>query len=223
MIGEISFYQRPEKNYRTNYRPGQLFLAPIQYVTANRVQVARLDYFDPEKPNNSNYTFEKLDLASQKPVPFPTNNPLSLKPDEFAMIVKAKFRPVIVVSPRIPFWQDFDKCLYNIYLAIPLYSTEEGGVPKFSSFFMLHVQAYQYPTLFYLPNDDEHQVCESIARLDRLSVIHENLLSPIPVSLTDDALECLTNWLHHFLGADLDLILQVFRAEAMEKYGIVPG
>jgi hypothetical protein len=218
MIGEITFYRHPGQDYRRYCKPGQFFWAPVPFLLTGSVPRLRLDYYNPKKPYNSSYTIEEVNIQRFQPEDADPIYELGLASDEFVLCVTHKFRPVIVVSREVSPWRDYRKKYDECYVVIPLYSTKDpAGEYKFSEQFLLRVQAYQYPTLFYLPEDDEYGVSESLARLDRAVVIHRDLLKPRPVSLTDDALYCLTCWLHYYLGAELDEILDFYRQAALEQ------
>lgn len=218
MIGEITFYEHPGRDYRQQCRPGQFFWAPVPFLLKGNVPRLRLDYYDPEKPYNSSYTIEQIDIKRFRPEDAEPIYELGLASDEFVLCVTHKFRPVIVVSQEVAHWRDYHRGYDPCYIVVPLYGTRDiVGEYKFSEEFLLRVQAYQYNTLFYLPQDDEYGVEESLARLDRVVIIHRDLLRPRPVSLTDDALYCLTRWFHYFLGADLDEILDFYRQAALQQ------
>ena len=218
MIGEITFYKHPGQDYRKQCKPGQFFGAPVPFLLKGSVPRLRLDYYDPKKPYNSSYTIEEVDIQRFRPEDADPIYELGLASDEFVLCVAHKSRPVIVVSREVSPWRDYQKRHDECCVVIPLYGTKDlAGEYKFSEQFLLRVQAYQYPTLFYLPEDNEYGVLESLARLDRAVVIHGDLLKPQPVGLTDDALYCLTRWFHYLLGAELDEILDFYREAALEQ------
>lgn len=218
MIGEITFYRHPGRDYRKECKPGQFFWAPVPFLLTGSVPRLRLDYYDPKKPYNSSYTIEEIDIQGFRPEDADPIYELKLASDEFVLCVTHKFRPVIVVSQEVLPWRDFQRSYDECCIVVPLYSTKDvAGDFRFSKGFLLRAQAYQYPTLLYLPEDSESGVPESLARLDRVAVIHRDLLRPRPVSLTDDALYCLTRWFHYYLGAELDEILDFYRQAALEQ------
>ena len=219
MIGEITFYQHPGPNYRNECQPGQLFLAPMPFMLDSRVPRLRLDYYDKKKPYNSSYTIEEEDIQSFRPEDVKPIYPLRLSASEFALCMPHKFRPVIILSQEMPSWKDYQETYAECYIVVPLYTTKDAVEGyKFSEKFLLKTQAYQYPTLFYLPEDSQYGIRESIARFERSMAINRKLLKPIPASLSDDALYCLTEWFYYFLEAkELNEILKEYREAALKQ------
>lgn len=219
MIGEIQFYKQPEKDYRKRRDLGQFFLAPMPFLLHSTVPRLKLDYYDKAKPYNSSYTIENVSIESFQPEDVEPIHPLKLSTKDFVICLAHKLRPVIILSPQMPSLRDFKKTPYaSCYLVAPIYTTkDEAGNYKFSEEFLLRVQAYEYPTLFYLPEDSESGIKESIVRLERVAAINGELLRPMPVSLHEDSLYCLTEWFHHFLGAELNEMLSLYREAALER------
>lgn len=103
-----------------------------------------------------------------------------------------------------------------VLLVVPLYSTKtDSGECKFRQLFLDKIQAYQYPTMFFLPQEDSFNVHEAIARFDRIAVVKTDCLKPKPVALSEDAIFCLSKWLQHFFGAALDEILADYQKAAI--------
>jgi len=218
MIGEIAFYKDPGRNYRNECECGQFFYAPVPYMLKRRVPRLKLDYYDPENRSNSSYTIGMVDIQEFRPEEAEPIHELGLASDEPVLCVAHKFRPVIVLSQEILPWKDCRRKPDDCYIAIPLYSTKDPADEyKFSEQFLLHVQAYQYPPLFFLPEDKGLGIRESLTRLDRAVAIHREVLKPYRASLTSDALYCLTRWFHYYIGAELDEILDYYRQAALEQ------
>jgi len=60
MIGEIEYYIHPGKITETNTIQVS-YLMPDSIRSWKRIQYLRLDYYDREKPNNSNYTLTRVE------------------------------------------------------------------------------------------------------------------------------------------------------------------
>ncbi len=218
MIGEIEYYEHPGDDYRNEYRLGNIFNAPIIYPLKKGFHYLKLDYHDKEKPHNSNYTIEVSDIDSFNPEELAPLYEINLSRGEFILCNVYKFRQVILISNSMPDWRDYQKRFSEFYFVVPLYSTKDvSGNYRFSEEFLLRVQAYQYPTLFYLPEDLAFGIHESIARFDRMIAYDKDLLKPRPIRLTNDACSCITNWLNYFLGAELDEIISIYSKMAMEQ------
>lgn len=216
MIGEIKYYQAPEKDYRNRFKRGYFYFAPVLFTLGSSLPYLRIDFKDESNPTNTSYTIQiddsrNLERNTHEPI-----KQLGLSSDELATIIGCKFRPVIIISPEIPMINS--KGTNKCFLVIPLYSTQnEAGVYKYEEGFILRTQAYQYPNLFFLPEDKQFGVKESIARFDKASIIPSTLLNPLPNRLTDDAFFCLFQWFSYLIGGPLDEIIANYRDSAMKK------
>jgi hypothetical protein len=218
MIGEIEYYEGPSRDYRHSFEPGSFYIAPIPYLVGGRAPRLRVDYFDPSKPHNSSYTIVRTDMASYRPGDDDPIYELKLSSEEFVLCIAHKLRPVIALTQDVPAWRDCQQKHADCLLVVPLYSArDEAGNYRFSEEFMLRVQAYEYPSLFYLPEDVGLGIRESVARFDRVAVVHQDVLRPQPKRLTEEATECLTHWFQYFAGADLDELLYIYRELALRE------
>ncbi len=216
---EFEFYQDPGADYRSRCEPGQFFWAPVPYLPPDvQVRALRLDYYDPAKPHNASFIVETVDIATFRPgEDLKPLEPFRLASDEFILCLTYKIRPVIVLSRTAPRWQDSRRKHDDNYIVLPIYSVKDrAGNYRFSEEFLLKVQAYQYCTLFYLPEDIEYDVNESLVRLDRALAVPRDFLRPRKAMLTEDALFFLSRWLHYYLGDDLDPILEYQRGAKLK-------
>lgn len=217
MIGIIDYYQAPPRDYRKRHDVGQFFLAPVPFQLHGKILHLRAHYVSREKPEESEYTIEATEFDAFDPTGQTPIYELKLPSDAFVIPNPHKLRPVIILSEAIPDWADYQRKREDYYLVAPLYSAKDtAGNYKYSEAFLHRIQAYEYPNLFYLPESDEFGVHESIVRLDRVLFTHADFLRPQPTQLTDDAIFCLTRWLHHFVGAELEEVLKLYRDEALQ-------
>ncbi len=215
MIGEIQFYSQPNINYQKNVYIGHYYLAPIPFLLEGTISYLKLSYFDKDNFSNNQFVAEKKKIADLNFDNVPSIPELNYQKGEFSPINKYKCRPVIVISEPLPNWTDYENYNGNCAVVIPLYSTKlDSGECRFRQLFLYKIQAYQYPTMFFLPQDDTYNVHEAIARFDRIAVVKTVCLRPKPVALSEDALFCLSKWLQHFFGAELDEILANYQKSA---------
>lgn len=215
MIGEIEYYSPPRRNYRNQVEIGQMFWAPVPYLLWRNLPWLRLEYQDKENAKNSSYTIEYADAQTFEPREHQPIRELNLSSAEFVLCIAHKIRPVIVISPCSPISPLKNE---HIYLIAPVYGVRDtSGNYKYSEEFLLRTQAYQYPTSFYLPQEDEFGIEESIVRFDKIIPAHLSILRPRPVRLSKDAVYCLQMWLHYFLGADLDEMISIYREAALKQ------
>lgn len=218
MIGEIQFYSQPNADYQKNVLVGHYYLAPIPYLLEGTISYLKLSHFDKDDFSNNLFVAEKKKIAELNFDNMPSMPELNYKKGEFTPLNKYKCRPVIVISGLLPNWTDYEKQNGNCVVVIPLYSTkEDSGECRFRQLFLDKIQAYQYPTMFFLPQDDSFNVHETIARFDRIAVVKTDCLKPKPVALSEDAIFCLSKWLQSFFGADLDEILAYYQKAALTK------
>ena len=212
MIGEIEFYEIPEHTYRESYKPGQFFYAPIPFFYPDLIQYLKLDYFNENNPDNCNFQIEKISpekLISKGVKPIPEINVLL---GELLIVNKYKVRPVISISQCQPYLLDSENNKGNSLLCVPLYSTKDKADNyKFSKGFIHKIQAYQYPSLFLLPEDNAKNANESIIRFDRAGFIPKSYLNPIRLKLTDIALGCVTKWFHFLTLGEMDETIYIYK------------
>lgn len=216
MKGEITFYKHPGKNYRNAYCPGQFFLAPIPYLLRGRESLLRVDFLDRENGKNNSFSLESKNISEMRPEDIPSLVELGIPREEFVPFLRFKFRPVILLTNVIPNWCMNKPHDEDCFIVAPLYSVmNDDGTYKFTQRFIMQVQAYMYPSLFYLPEDRAAGAEESIVRFDRIAIAKMENLRPIPLSLTEDGLYCLTRWLGVLLGEPTDEIIGEYRQAAL--------
>lgn len=205
MIGVIDFFKELDKAYKSTYLPGQIFYVPVSFMMYQNVNHLKLDYFDSDKPNNSSYIIEGVDIKSIKPQLCSQLRQLGLSDGEFDLVVRHKVRPVILLCETIPSWKGIEEKSCDLCIIVPLYSVRDGfGNLKFSKEFLLQIQAYKYPSLFLLPDSENNGIHNSIVRFDRLVMVNRRWLSPSKTSLSDDGYFCLHHWFNYFVTGILN-------------------
>jgi hypothetical protein len=218
MIGEIEYFVEPEKDFSVKFKIGQFYLAPIPYMLETRISYLSLDYFDVKNPSNFSLKTEVRDISGLRNHAPPSLSEVGFPSKTFSPILPHKFRPVIGISDQIPIWNEFDHSRGYCIVVIPLYSMiDDTGFHKFSQKFINCVQAYKYPSLYYIPDDVTYGIHESLARFDRITAVRSDILLPIPTQFSDDAIFTITKWLQYFLGGELDEILESYRNAALLK------
>lgn len=220
MKGVIDYYQRPPDNYRKIITAGLFCIAPIQFVLDKEPSRLRLDYYDPAKPHNVNYTLEETDIPNFDPISDPSIRNLGLPSDNFLLAVGYKLRFCIIVSDPLsnaPYPSPIDQG----FIVIPLYSVHDpaGNYKTYiSRDITLLAQAYQLNNTFYLPESEEHGVKESFARLDRIQFVRSDHLIPKPIMLTEKAIDLLRQWIGYYHGIPiLDPALEEYMRRAKDQ------
>ena len=151
------------------------------------------------------------------------NHELGIHSGERAAIVRAKRRPVILISlvgtGRADSIRTQDEC----YLVAPVYSFSGDETRlSYSQAFIERVKAYEYWHLFYLPAHTPARIRESFIRLDRIQAIHKGLLEQMPVMLSDDVQDLFQSWTRVFLGEELDAVDDMLSAYRQESIAGLP-
>jgi len=202
--GAIEFYCAPPADYRKELRPGAICRAPIPFLLTDAPNRILLTAHDVENPLDSWYALESTDLENFDPARDKPLRHLRMNQDEFLLAVPSKLRPCILLSDPVVSRTSQD----SGFSVAPLYSVREAGGnyrPQYTFETVLKAQAYQIPHLFYLPDDANYSMNESVARLERIQFVREPHLLPMPVALTDRALDLLRQWAANYFGMDVCL------------------
>lgn len=204
MNGAIEFYSAPPADYRKELRPGAICRAPIPFLLTDSPNRIVLTAHDVANPLDSWYTLESTDLENFDPARDKPLRHLRMNQDQFLLAVPSKLRPCILLSDPLvaPDSQDVG------FSVVPLYSVRDAAGnyrPQYTFETVLKAQAYQIPNLFYLPEDADFSMHETVARLERIQFVREPHLLPRPAVLTDRALDLLRQWTANYFGMDVCL------------------
>ena len=199
------------------YHVGQFFWAPSLYLFGeHRPNLLRSSY--SQSRGDYEYWVEPVQRG-EFDNPGTPNHTLGIRANERAAIVRAKLRPVILISRVGTGRADSNRTQDECYLVAPVYSFAGDETRlSYSQTFIERVKAYEYWHLFYLPEYTPARIRESFVRLDRIQAIHKNLLEQMPVMLSDDVQDILQSWIRVFLGEDLNAVdgmLSAYRQQAI--------
>ena len=207
MIGLLSpdeYYDAPEQGSINNQiqRIGQLLWAPSLYLLDNhRRQTVRSSYTED---GSEQFRLELADLRTEFNQQGEISHSLGLRRDDRALVIRAKRRPVIIISQPIAMWIDGRRQQEDSYLVAPVYSFEGDDTKlSYSQTFIDRVKAYMYWQLFYLPRDGRRRIREGFVRLDRIQAVHRELLDHMPIRLSDAVIELLRHWIRVYMGERL--------------------
>ncbi|MHB8089208.1 MAG: hypothetical protein ACYDH2_13260 [Anaerolineaceae bacterium] len=218
MIGQIEYYEQAARDYRTSFKKGQICYAPVPYYLNGMVIHCSIEYLKSKNPGNYSLITQASSLMELDKGSLPDITELGYDRDTFLPLLPHKFRPVILITDPIPNLKINSKEYGALFVVVPMYSICDDKLSEsLSDRFLLNLQGYKYPSLFYLPENDQFAMKESIARFDRIMVFQSECLSPKPVQLTVDATYCLNKWLLFFLGGELDEIIGTYREEALKN------
>ena len=134
MIGLLrseEYYDTPEQGSINNrlQRIGQLLWAPSLYLLDNhRRQAVKSSYTEN---SGEQFRLEPADLRAEFNQQGEISHSLGLRRDERALVIRAKKRPVIIISQPIATWIDGRRQQEDSYLVAPVYSFE-GDETKLS-------------------------------------------------------------------------------------------
>jgi hypothetical protein len=191
---------------------GQICWAPSQYLPS-KVTTLELVHYEPTDERRNRYAV----LPNPPPNLLFNHTPvheLHLEYNEELIIVKAKLRKLIVISQTPSLWSPGLGRLREIGLmCLPLYSFKSTDTAEFRS----RIKALEYPWWVYIPGDSTYKMDEGFVRLDRLQVIEKNLIQPISVSVTDDALFLVSEWLRYCITGEIESIFLEDRQQIMQS------
>ena len=208
MIGLVQpgeYYTRMQRGPILNqlYQIGQFFSVPSLYLFDERQSFLLKSRYN-QVINDYQYQVDPF-RRSEFDNDGEPDHTLGISSNERAIIVKAKKRPVIIISNTATMWTDSRRRQDDSFLVAPVYSF--GGDEtklSYSQAFIERVKAYEYWQLFYLPEHTPARVRESFVRLDRIQAVHKNLLEHIPLMLSDVAQDLLLSWIRVYLGENLE-------------------
>jgi hypothetical protein len=219
-----TFYQELPVAERLSFRPGQLYSGLVVY-PSDRPEVLTVDRYDPKEQKVS----FSLTAFSAKIEPHYPVASLGLASDEFLVVQQGKRRPVIILGAVAAEWI-VGKTPQKLYLCAPIFSFKD----LHSQDFVLRVQAFCYPNLFYLPAASPGLAYESVVRLELTQPILKGALQPVvshsarmPLALSEDAHLYFLNHLSLFLlgspyAQHLDDLVAQYRQELLGQAGLLP-
>jgi mRNA-degrading endonuclease toxin of MazEF toxin-antitoxin module len=170
--------------YRKQYRQGHLYEAPVFYAQAQAIVARPLhDASTGTESLPANILLQPPDLFDHTPFP-----QLHLAADEEFLVVKAKRRPVIILSA------DSINTAGDTVLVVPCYSAD-----NYKSEFVQRVRQDEYPGFVYLADDPTLGRKAAIVRLDHLQVATKAQLLPKPIAVAADTLTRLLEALARFV------------------------
>ncbi|MBI2907050.1 MAG: hypothetical protein HYX92_05280 [Chloroflexi bacterium] len=190
---------------------GQICLGHALYLESNVATIALCEY----KPENEHLNRYKVLWNTPREALFnhtPVHE-LQLASDEEFLVIKAKKRPLVILSERNEGWgAAADRTREKAVTCAPMYSFHERDTREFRD----RVYACEYPCWVYVPKHDALHVKEGFLRLDRLQVIEESCLEPIPKALTESALYAVSEWLRYYLRGEIDPLFLDYRRQCLD-------
>jgi len=196
---------------------GQFCWAPGQYLPTSITTLELIDY-NPTDERCNRYVVlpnpPRNVIFNHTPV-----HELHLEHDEELLVIKAKKRLFLVISQApISGIPGANRLRGDGFVCLPLYSFHSTDAPEF----LARIRVLEYPWWLYMPENTTFRIKESFARLDRLQVIEKNMIEPIQVALTNDALFLVSEWLRYYLTGEIEPIFLEDRQQMIQALSTTP-
>lgn len=187
-------FEKLGSDFRKNLRVGQICRAPVLYCYESS------EIWRPCGLDMSGTMATYFNPISQPGDAYKTTNILAkprLEAYEEFPVVRAKFRPVILLVPspapsdipKLPGGSPIDR---HLCLVAPCYSVQDpAGKPRFPQKFLENVRRLLYPHFLFLVNQQPCLPNDSILRLDTIQHVFHNHLQPTEWRLPPDLLKIL--------------------------------
>ncbi|GFP19645.1 hypothetical protein HKBW3S03_01150 [Candidatus Hakubella thermalkaliphila] len=226
-ISGFEVYKELELSERMSFQIGQFYLGPVKY-PLTPPKVLEIDEYDPVEEEKSTFriaSYNSNKLQQQIPI-----KSLNLRSEDRLYILQGKLRPVIILGYCDADWLYDPMTKGGIWekliLCLPIFTFKA----RHSQDYVVKIQIFEIPNLFYIKPSNKGVTEESAARFELIQPIHKGDLQPLknlnerPFKLSGDTLKVLWNHLCIFLTArplfeELQKDLQAYAELIKEKIG----
>ncbi len=200
------FYKVLPVGYHSQFSLGQFFLTHAYY-PHEHLELWR-PIPDPSEPTKTIATAFKITAAGQDA--FRRSIPLAspkLETNEEFVVVRAKFRPVVLVQPEAPWFGVSNlgfrgkvqrhRCLVAQVFGL---ADPRTGQAEFSPSFVERVRKMEFPQLMFLPHQPGLLQVDSLLRLDELQSVFTPHLDPRQYALADEVAIILRQQIQFLIG-----------------------
>jgi hypothetical protein len=191
-----SFYQLLDITESRAFKPGQFYFTHVVY-PQEYPTILKLEKYDPLDETKLVFSIKRYSDGDEKHYPARV---LNLRADEMLYIYTGKIRTVIILGYIKSQWFE---AIQEVFLCAPVFSFKS----RHSQEFIIELQAFMYPSLFYLPKSPKGCCEESAIRFEMIQPIMRGFLRPClssidqkPFSLTKEAYWLLMNHLLKFIS-----------------------
>lgn len=220
------FYEPVGANFRNTYVRGQLFFVPIGY-THEHLEVWRPSAYDASRTSATAFQLVAAPgdaFARAAPLHTP-----KLETNEEFLGVRAKRRPVILLSPappdpQVPRVRAGGRVYRRLALVVPAYSlmNRHTGQLKYHPAFIENLRMLAYPEFLYLPTYPGVLAFESYARVSELQAVYEPHLDARDARLSAEALRVLQDQVLYLTAGRYEGALADYREQLMNQEGTRP-
>ena len=196
---------------------GQFCWAPMLYLPSS-ISTLELVHYEPKNEQLNRYAVLPNPPANVVFNHTPVHE-LHLEHDEELLVIKAKRRMSIIKSQApIPWAPAANRLAEKGYACLPLYSFKPSDLDEFRT----RIKALEYPWWIYMPEGKTFNIREGFIRLDRIQIVEVNLIQPISVTLTDDALFFISEWSRYYLTGEIESIFLEDRKQLLQELSASP-
>jgi hypothetical protein len=205
------YYLSATHKEQSKYPRGHIYWCPCCYFS-RRLSILYPRGSDPYDKMPTLFETKEIDPRKFNDPPHKPLRRPRLEAEEEFVVLRAKKRPVIVLSSKTEPWKRRDgRIRTQCVLVAPMYSFRETDGLDWK----LRIRALAYHELFYLPGNETLGINESFVRFDRAHIVPSGWLKGKRVCLHPDALELLTEWFLFYLTGELDEFLREHRDELL--------
>lgn len=190
--------------WKSSFERGQFFWTYVYYSHQN------LELWRPKQVDETGTRALSFDIVPAGGDAFKRFMPLvkpKLETDEEFIVIRAKRRPVILLSPppsriKLSEWVRYgEKVNRHLAIVIPLYSIKDKktGKLKYSADFIESVRRLKWPQFFFIPSCLNYGIRESIAHIDSLMAMPLNHLEALPLKIAREPLNYLLDQVSYLL------------------------
>jgi hypothetical protein len=188
-----NFYQKLGTDFRANLRAGQICKAPVLYTYENS------ELWRPSRFDTSNTHATEFQIISSPSNAYRQTSPIHsprLEPYEEFPVIRAKFRPVVLLVPDPPEINIQDirgggRINRHLCLVAPCYSVVDAmGKAKYVQSFIDRVRLLEFPQFMFLPSSAVTGK-DGLLRLDSIQHVFHNQLEATQWAVSDEIREIL--------------------------------
>lgn len=197
------FYEPVGPHFRDTPERGQIFWTHIGYARED-LQLWRPTGLDPSQPTVPSFRLESAGQdAFSRALPLHTPR---LETNEEFVAVRAKKRPVILVSPvppdtGIPRLRRGGLIDRKLCLVVPVYSLMDRHENrlKYPQEFIERIRLLEYPQFLFLPEAPGFPRVHSFARISELQAVYQPHLEPVNLRLSETVRQILEGQIAHII------------------------
>jgi len=216
-----NYYELLPRERAIEHLSRQIYYTPIIYPFSYPKILVPSSSYDPRETSEAVFEIKHFSHDDPRKTAiikdhFPMKR-FDLRSDELPFVYKGKLRKVVVLGRVYSTWVDEDTP-EEILLCAPFFSFLEHHDSRYA----VGTQAFEYPNLFYVPDDSKADMTEGVIRLETIQAVSTHCLRP-HLDLDKESLVALSEkafWLliHCFVNFTTGKPLEMEIAENLEAW-----